>query len=127
MRSSLPSFGRCYKLRPEIACSGNRSAVDTRGVGATLNAFRLAQTARRLRLAPVDTREDDPVAGMKAREAGRIEHPDLSQAATPRLLGPGERLVAAFDLRDRDEDVGPPALPRPVGQRARRRRRDAGE
>src|SRR6476646_7288423 len=50
----------------------------------------------------VDALEDDVVAGVEARVAGRVEHADAAQAPVARLLRLGRRGVAPVRLRQRD-------------------------
>ena len=62
-----------------------------------------------LGLAVEDALEDDVVAGVEARVAGRVEHADAAQAAVARLLRLRGRGVAAVLLRQREEDDRPAA------------------
>src|SRR5215203_3672357 len=71
-----------------------------------------------------DTAEDDPVAGVKAREVGRIEIAGFREPCLRRLPGVVGGRALACGQGDRLEDGGIPALARrPRDERSRRRGR----
>ena len=110
---SVAPFRPCYKVGVSGRRGGNATSRHDPSDGRRARvASRILERARRLGLARVDAREDDPVAGVQARIARRIEHADRGQALGPRGARPRERRRASTGLRQRRQRDRPAVLAR---------------